>query len=181
MGDDVDERESAALKELEDRFIQAVTQKDQGKLDDAEEAFREILRVEPRLPEPRLELARLLLDTDRLDEAEEHAREALQHLEAGGQWIDDLSEETVLALSHALLAEVLRRRADEDSVIFGDPETYKRLVAESRKHFETAAALDPSDEYSSYHAFFLGKPGVKPSIGGETLDDDDDTDEEDDA
>lgn len=183
MGNETDDREQEALDALEAKFVAAVTQKDQGKLDLAEDAFRDILKVEPRLPEPRMELARLLLDSDRLDEAEEHAREALGHLEAGGQWIDDLSEETVLGLSHALLAEILRRRAEDDAVIFGDPLVFKRLVTESREHFERAAALDPSDEYSSYHAFFLGTPGAKPSIGGEVLDDDvaDDAPDEDDA
>jgi len=171
MSNETDDREQQALEALEARFVAAVTHKDQGKLDLAEDAFRDILKREPRLPEPRMELARLLLDTDRLDEAEEHAREALGYLETGGQWTDDLSEETVLGLSHALLAEILRRRAEDDSVIFGDPEAFKRIVTESRHHFERAAALDPSDEYSSYHAFFMGTPGVKPSIGGEILED----------
>lgn len=177
MGNETDDREQEALEALEKRFVTAVTHKDQGRLDDAEDEFRDILRAEPRLPEPRMELARLLLDTDRLDEAEEHAREALGFLEAGGQWTDDLSEEAVLGLAHALLAEILRRRAEDDTVIFGDPQAFQRIVTESREHFERAAALDPSDEYSSYHAFFMGKPGVKPSIAGETLDDDPEDDD----
>ena len=64
--------------------------------------------------------------------------------------------EVVMALCCALLAEVLRRRADEDNVIFGDPAEFKRIVEESQVFFQRASALDPSDEYSSYHAFFLG-------------------------
>jgi hypothetical protein len=67
----------------------------------------------------------------------------------------------VEAIAHALLAEILRRRADDDDVIFGDADAWKALVAESEAEFEKAAALDPADEYASYHAFFLGVPGAK--------------------
>ena len=61
--------------------------------------------------------------------------------------------------ARATLAEILRRRADEDDVIFGEPEAFRALLAESKVHFEQAATLDPSDAYSSYHAFFLGPVG----------------------
>ncbi|TNE89099.1 MAG: hypothetical protein EP330_11715 [Deltaproteobacteria bacterium] len=154
-----DDREQQLLIELEPRFMKAIEAKDAGKLDLAEDELRGILRVEPRLAEPRMELARILLDTDRIEEAEEHAREALSQLEAGGQWTDELPENVVLGLSHALLAEVLRRRIEDDDVVFGSAERYQALLDESRKHFEEAARLDPSDEYASYHAFFLGVPG----------------------
>jgi tetratricopeptide (TPR) repeat protein len=167
-----DPHENERLAALEDRFLAALADKEAGKIDRAEEAFRAILDVEPRLPEPRMELARILLDTDRLEEAEEHARSALQWLESGGQWTDMIPENVLSALSHALLAEVLRRHADEDDIIFGDPERFKALVAESKSHFQKAAALDPADEYASYHAFFLGleaheKEGEKPEDEGQ--------------
>jgi hypothetical protein len=106
-----------------------------------------------------MELARLFLDTERVDEAEEHARLALEHLQAGGRWNEDLPEDTVMALAHALLAEVLRRRLEEDSLIFGDPAEYKETLAEAQRHFESARRLDPSDEYASFYAFFLGAAG----------------------
>jgi len=153
---EIDAAEAEKLEKLEKVFADALRMKDSGRLDDALEAFNTILTAEPRLAEPRMELARILLDTDRLQEAEEHARLALEQLEAGGQWVDDISEEVVMALCCALLAEVLRRRADEDNVIFGDPAEFKRIVEESQVFFQRASALDPSDEYSSYHAFFLG-------------------------
>lgn len=156
-GDDgSDER----LRALESRFMTALAHKEANALDKAEEELRAILREEPRLAEPHLELARILLDTNRLPDAESHAREGLAHLSREhGQWTDDLPENVVLALSHALLAEVLRRRADEDDVLFGDPEEFRRLVAESKANFAKAAELDPQDEYSSYYAFFLGIEG----------------------
>lgn len=167
------DQEDELVRALEPRFVEALELKDAGRFDDAEDALRSILKLEPRLAEPRLELARLLLDTDRLDEAEEQARAGLESLQSGGQWTDDLPEEVILALAHALLAEVLRRRADEDRVIFGDPGEFRRIVAESREHFETAARLDPSDAYASYHAFFLGPRGhgAPPPTSGEDGDD----------
>jgi tetratricopeptide (TPR) repeat protein len=163
MTDPVEEDE-AHLEGLPERFMAALTLKDRGRIDEAHDELLAILAIEPRLPEPRMELARILLDTDRLGDAEPHAREALRLLEAGGQWTEELPENVVMGLAHALLAEILRRIADDDDVIFGDAARFKSLVAESHKHFELAASSDPSDEYASYHAFFLGVDGHrKPS------------------
>jgi tetratricopeptide (TPR) repeat protein len=167
---EVDAREQELLTGLEQRFLKALADKDEGRLDEAEDALRDILKVEPRLPEAHLELARLLLDTDRFTDAEPHAREAITWLEQGGQWTDEVPEEVLQALAHALLAEILRRRADDDDVIFGDPAAFRALVDEAKRHFARAAELDPSDEYSSYHAFFLGVPGAQPTIGAVDVD-----------
>lgn len=157
------------LDELSQRFLTALAHKEAGRLDRAEDELRAILRVEPRLPEPRMELARLLLDADRLDDAEDQAREALSALEAGGAWTEDVPEHTVKSIAHATLAEILRRRADEDDVIFGDPEAFRALVEEARSHFGKAAELDPSDATASYYAFHMGLelpdgslPGAQP-------------------
>jgi len=151
--------EEDALASLGPRFLQALGLKEAGRVDDAEEALVAILKEEPRLPEPRMELARIHLDTERIDTAEEHARTALEHLESGGQWTDMLPEEVLLSVAHALLAEILRRRLEEDAVIFGDPAEFKALLAESKTHFARARELDPTDETSSYYAFFLGPEG----------------------
>lgn len=161
MKDPYDQQEASQLEELGKRFMDALALREAGKVDEAEESLRDILKVEPRLAEPRMELGRILVDTDRVAEAEEHVRMALEQLEAGGQWTDELPEDVVLGLCHALLAEILRRRADEDDVIFGDPEAFHALVRESKQHFDEAARLDPSDEYSSYHAFFMGHPNAQ--------------------
>ena len=152
----VSDLETAALAALGARFMAALALKNTGKLDDAEDELRAILRIEPRLAEPRMELTRLLLDTDRVSAAEPHAREALEQLQIGGPWTEEIGPNVVMGLAHGILAEVLRRRADEDDVIFGDPATFKALVKESQDHFVKASELDPSDEYSSYHAFFMG-------------------------
>lgn len=168
------------LAALEPRFLAALSRREAGDLDAAEEELRSILRVEPRLPEPHLELSRILLDTDRLDDAEVHAREALRLVEAGGQWTDEIPEEVLQSLVHATLAEVLRRRADDDDVIFGDEHTFRALVDEARRHFARAAELDPRDETASYHAFFLGMQGEGVVQVGPPLapDDDEGADEE---
>jgi hypothetical protein len=84
-------------------FVRALDAKEQGDIDDAEDLLREIIRREPRLAEPHMELARICLDTDRLADAEPHAREALAHLAAGGPWTDELPDNVVEALAHAAL------------------------------------------------------------------------------
>lgn len=150
-----EQEEERRLDELGQRFMAALDRKEAGDVDRAEDELRAILRIEPRLAEPNLELARLLLDTDRVEEAEDHARTALEILLAGGQWTEELPEHVVRALAHATLAEILRRRADEDDVIFGDPAVFQGLVKEAREHFARAAELDPRDEYASYYAFFM--------------------------
>jgi tetratricopeptide (TPR) repeat protein len=166
--DDDDDRtdpEADASDRLGQRFLDALARKDAGKLDEAEEALRALVADEPRIAEPRMELARVLLDTDRLPEAEDHAREAIEQLDRTGAWTAEVPENVVKALAHALLAEVLRRKADEDDVIFGDPAEFKAIVEESQREFSKAAELDPSDEYASYHAFFLGVPGARIDLG----------------
>jgi tetratricopeptide (TPR) repeat protein len=137
------------------RFLAGVRHVQQGRIDDAQEIFRAILAVEPRLAEPRLELSRIFLDSGRLPEAEAEAREALRLLEAGGQWLDELPEPAVLGIGHGLLAEILRQRADTDEVIFGPPERFHELTRQAREHFAKAATLDPENQHASYHAFFM--------------------------
>lgn len=160
-----DEREQQQLEELGQRFLAALKLKDSAKIDSAEDELRAILRTEPRLAEPRMELARILLDTDRLDEALEQGKEALEVLDKYGTWTEDIEENVVKAIAHATVAEILRRKADEDDVIFGEPEVFHAMVAEAKAHFEKAHALDPNEEMSSYYAFFLGMPGAQLELG----------------
>lgn len=127
-----------------------------GESDRAAPILRSILAVEPRLAEPRMEIARILLDSGRLREALGEAEEALRLLEAGGQWLDDLPEPVVLGLVHGLLAEILRQLADSDEVVFGERKTFEQLVRRARRHFAKAAQLDPENHHASFHAFFLG-------------------------
>ena len=148
--------ESTQLEQLGKDFMVAMQLKESGQVDSALEALQAILKVEPRLAEPRMEMARIYLDVDRTTDAEENAKQALEDLGNHGQWVDTLDEGVILALAHALVAEALRRRAEEDDIIFGDPEVFKKMLNDSRNHFAKASELDPSDAYSSYHAFFMG-------------------------
>ena len=68
-----EDQEQSVLDDLADRFMAALNAKDHGNVDKAEELLLDILKIEPRLPEPHLELARLLLDTERTRDAEPHA------------------------------------------------------------------------------------------------------------
>ena len=148
-----DEGHLAGLGEI---FLQAMDFRRKGDVDRASDLLRIILRREPRLPEPHLELAHIFLEMNRLDEAESEGREALRLLLAGGQWIEDIAEDVLKSLAHALVGEVLRRRTEQDEVVFGDPEAFRSLLAQSRKHFAEASRLDPENDHAGYHDFFLG-------------------------
>ena len=140
------------LAPLEERFTEALGCLDRGEHERADTLLRGILKEEPRLAEPRLELARLMLDRGDLLDAEEEAKEAIRLLEAGGQWNLDLPENVMLSLSHGLLGEVLRQRAESDEAVFGDEATFDDLTSRSLQHFNRAATLDPENEHAAYHA-----------------------------
>lgn len=141
------------LEGLGQRFLLAMAARDKNDLDAASELLRSILKVEPRLGEPQMELARILLETDQLDEAEDFAREAVRIFESGGQWTDDLPENVVLSMAWDLLGEILRSKADSDEVVFGDPAAFAELMREARAAFLRAAELDPTNEHAITWAF----------------------------
>ena len=148
--------EDKELEALAERFMQALGARQAGDVDRAAELLAEILKKEPRLPEPHLELAHIHLEAGRLPEAEANAREGLSWLERGGQWVDNLENFQVASLAHGLLGEVLSQKANTDDVVFGDPEVFAELLAESKRHFQEAAKLDPDNAYAGSQAFFLG-------------------------
>jgi tetratricopeptide (TPR) repeat protein len=147
----------AALKALEGRFLEACALVRDGRAEEALAAFAAVLRVEPRLAEPRMERARLLLEDGDLEEAEAEVREAIRILEAGGAWLEDPPEEVVLGMAHTLLGEVILRRADTDEFVHGPPARLAALHREAADVFRQAAALDPGNDHARFHAFHLGK------------------------
>ncbi len=144
------------LGALGPRFLAALELRVAGDVEGATKALEDLLKVEPRLPEPRLELAHIHLEAGRLPEAESEAREALKWLLQGGQWVEDLTEEQALSMAHGILGEILREKASLDEVVFGDEAVFREIVAESQEHFAKAAELDPQNEHASHHAFYLG-------------------------
>ena len=140
------------LASLGDRFLGAMEAVRRGDVDRAADELRAILRVEPRLAEPRIELARLLLDTGQDEEAVEQAQEAVSILESGGQWTEELPEAVVRSVAWDIRGEALRRQADRDEIVFGDPERFKELLAASREAFRMAAELDPDNAHARYWA-----------------------------
>lgn len=151
--DEIEQAEQLRMTGLQARFQQALLARQKDDVDGAAELLRSILAAEPRLAEPRMELAHILLNTGQHDEAEEHAREAVRTLEAGGQWTDDLDEDVMLSLAYTTLGEVLRQKADTDDIIFGDPAAFKALQSESRTLFLKASALDPENQHAVYWGF----------------------------
>jgi len=140
------------LEGLDEQFLSGIQCMQQGDVDSAAEHFRRILKVEPRLAEPRMELARILMETSQLQEAEDEIREAIRILESGGQWIEDLEPNQVLSVGYGLLAEILRTRSQSDDAVFGDPEVWKRLVEEAHAVFRKARELDPKNAHADYWA-----------------------------
>src|SRR5438045_1051925 len=97
------EADDRQLEALQARFLQALQARTRGDVDTAAELLRGMLKVEPRLAEPRLELSHILLETGQLSEAEDQAREALRSLEGDGRWTEDLDDSQLLSLGWGTL------------------------------------------------------------------------------
>jgi tetratricopeptide (TPR) repeat protein len=146
------------LARLAQDFMVAMELQQKGKLEECRLLLEGILQVEPRLPEPRLELARIWLESERLDDAEAQVREALRLLEGGGQWIETVEENVLMGMAWSILGEVLQRQATTDEVVFGPAERFRELVAASRAAYARAAELDPTDTASSLNAQEMEEP-----------------------
>ncbi len=144
------------LAPLAIRFMNALERRRAGQLDRASEEPRSILRVEPRLAEPHMELASIHLAMEQPERGLEHAREAVRLLESSARWNEDLPENVLKSLAHNLLGEAMRKMADQDSVVFGAPEKWKTLMEQAKHAFRTAAALDPENQHASWAAFGFG-------------------------
>lgn len=156
-----DADEKTLLETLSQTFLTAASARRAGDIDRAIELLHDIVRGEPRLPEPHYELGHIHLVAGRLVDAELEARTALKWLLQGGQWVDSVPEHVMISLAHGLLGEVLRQRATTDEVVFGDPEVFRALLDESKAHFAAAAELDPTNEHADHHNFFLELDGAE--------------------
>jgi tetratricopeptide (TPR) repeat protein len=160
------------LDGLNQRFLDALALRQKHDVDGAAEALRGILRIEPRLAEPRLELARILLDIGQADTAEEETREALRILEGGGQWTDDLPEPVLQSLAWDLLGECIRTQTDSDEMVFGDPAVWAARLGQARDAYRRAAELDPENAHAAWWVERFGDPrsGSSTSVGATASD-----------
>jgi tetratricopeptide (TPR) repeat protein len=151
--------DKALLEELSNTFLEATVARRTGNVDRAVELLNEVVRGEPRLPEPHFELGHIHLAAGRIDEAEYQARTALKWLEQGGQWVDDIPENVMFSLAHGLLGEVLHQKATSDDVVFGDPDKFQDLIQEAKAHFATSTEFDPSNKHADHHSFYMELDG----------------------
>lgn len=158
-GTDFLDEDESHLEGLDQRFLDALELRRRGDVDGASELLRSILGVEPRLAEPRMELASMLIEAGQLEEAEAEAREAARILDAGGQWTVDVEPDVLRSLAWNMLAEALRRQADQDEVVFGDPARWTALMDESKAAFATAARLDPTNLHARDWSFGMDPAG----------------------
>lgn len=117
-----------------------------GRNDEARKVLQEILLAEPRLAEPRLELAWLGAAREDWEEAEAQARLAVEILEAGGQWSDDLEPDQMLAFALTLLGEVLVRPLEEGDLFLVDRGAFTEQWNEAAALFQRAVKLDEENE-----------------------------------
>lgn len=137
---------------LGSKLRKAMSLRESGDMAKARDLYREILQADPRLAEPRLELAHMAAEREDWDEAEEQARAALDLLRRGGQWTADLPPERLEAFATNLLAEVLYRSVQDGELIFRDEEGFKARWNEAAALFARALELDPENEDAQYWA-----------------------------
>jgi tetratricopeptide (TPR) repeat protein len=137
-------RDEPHLPALAERFAQAMALRGEGRDQDAAPVLHDILRADPRLAEPRLELAHIAAVAGDWEEAEGHARVALEILRNGGQWTDDVEPNVVLAFAANLLGEVLFRSVEDGDLFLSHHDAFLRRWNEAAGLFEEAAQLDPT-------------------------------------
>jgi len=141
-----DQAPEAHLGSLEVAMARAFELMQEGKQAEASDLFRQILQVEPRLAEPRLELAHLAASNEEWEEDEAQARSAVQTLRAGGQWTLDLEADVLLAFAINLLGEILVRAIEGSDLIFHDRGQFNTVWNEAAALFREAQGLDPANE-----------------------------------
>ncbi len=144
--------DDAHLIPLGRRLAEAMKLRSEGAADKALLVYHEILQVDPRLAEPRLELAHMAAEQEQWEEAEEQARAALDALRRGGQWTADVTESQLLSFAMNLLAEIIYRSVQDGDLIFRDEARFKARWNEAAGLFAEALRTDPENEDARYWA-----------------------------
>lgn len=132
-------------EELESLFLTAVDAMSKGDEKKAAQSFRQVLEKDPRLPEPRLELAVILYRQGDLGEAEQQIRFALEQIEHGWQWLDNFEPSQLHAHALILLGTILIEGLTQGTQdVVGDRDVSAWVEAESA--FKKALELDPENQ-----------------------------------
>lgn len=143
--------EREALVEMIPMLEGALELRRRGKVEQAERILRHILETEPRLAEPRLEIAHIAIGRTDLDEAEGQLRVAIDVLRSHGQWTLDVDPDALMSYALNFLGEVLIS-------VFEDPDNDEfdeglfSIWNEAAGFFAEAAELDPQNEDAALNA-----------------------------
>lgn len=133
------------LADLAGRFEQGLELRRKGDTKGAQKAFQDILRAEPRLAEPRLELAHIATDAGDWEEAEAQARQSVEILRSGGQWIDSLQPQELLSFATNLLGEIIVREIEDSDTLIDDAEALQARWNEAATLFAAALLAWPTN------------------------------------
>lgn len=147
------ELEQAILDHLGEQLAQAVSLRNNGEVTAAEKVLRDILETEPRLAEPRLELAHIALSDNNLEEAENQARYAVELLRSYGPWTTVLTAHQLLSYALTLHGEVLSSVLDTSEDTLEDHDLLVARWDEIAALFAEAVKLDPKNEAAAGGAY----------------------------
>ena len=133
------------LAELEPKMRMAMTAREQGKDGEARKLFESILQSEPRLAEPRLELAHMAAIAEDWDEAQTQARLAVDILQRGGQWTEDVAPKVLLGFALNLLGELIVRPLEEGDLFLTNRAEFNARWNEASEVFARCLEADPEN------------------------------------
>ena len=147
---EISDQENSYTNALIKKFEQAMEARERNDIDSCCELLLQVIKQEPRLPEPHLEIANIYLIIEKLEDARVHIEEAITYLENGGQWMDmDLS--TVLSLAYATKSEIYHALADQDEIVLNANETeFIRLMKISKEAKQKSEECNPNQHVDNY-------------------------------
>jgi len=149
----------------------ALRLRSEGNEEEAVTVLRDILHVEPRLAEPRLELCHIAATQGRHDEAEAQARMAVEMLRSGGQWTADLEADEILSFALNLLGEVVVRDLEEGDLLMTDRPQFVSRWNEASECFRESLERDNSNRDARSNVIhYRPMDTSQPSTGSESPD-----------
>jgi tetratricopeptide (TPR) repeat protein len=157
------------LQSLVPLMEKALRLRSEGNEEQAVAVLRDILRVEPRLAEPRLELCHIAAGEGRHDEAEAQARMAVEALRGGGQWTADLEADEILSFALNLLGEVIVRALEEGDLLMTDRPQFVSRWNEASQFFRESLERDNSNRDARSNVIhYRPMAEAQPSPGSES-------------